>query len=124
MLPSKCFTFTYFGCVVYVPIVPPQYSKLGSQCRLNMYVGFNSPFIIHYLELLTGDVFIDFFINCHFDENVFPSLRRGKSTTELLYCIKILSLFMYQLWLRKTRERVTTTFVVLRVLSSGTGLWK
>ena len=71
--------FHIFGCVVYVPIAPPQRSKLGPQRRLGIYVGFNSLSIIHYLELVTGDVFTVRFANCHFDEKVFPPLGGDKS---------------------------------------------
>ena len=46
-----------FGCAVYVPIAPPQRSKMGPQRRLGIYVGFDSPSIIRYLEPLTGDLF-------------------------------------------------------------------
>ena len=44
-----------FGCAVHVPIAPPQRTKMGPQCRLEIYVGFYSPTIIRYLEPLTGD---------------------------------------------------------------------
>ena len=64
----------YFGCDVYVPIAPPQRSKLGPQRRIGIYVGFNSPSIICYLEPATGDVFTAHFADCHFDEIVFPPL--------------------------------------------------
>ncbi|BBH04774.1 Disease resistance protein CC-NBS-LRR class family [Prunus dulcis] len=43
-----------FGCAVYVPIAPPQRTKMGPQRRLGIYVGFDSPSIIRYLEPLTG----------------------------------------------------------------------
>ncbi|KAL0389121.1 UNVERIFIED_CONTAM: hypothetical protein Scaly_0269200 [Sesamum calycinum] len=46
-----------FGCAVYVPIPPPQRSKMGPQRRLGIYVGFESPSIIKYLEPVTGDQF-------------------------------------------------------------------
>ena len=46
-----------FSCAVYVPITPTQCTKLGPQRRLGIYVGFDSPSIIRYLEPLTGDVF-------------------------------------------------------------------
>ena len=46
-----------FGCAVYVPIAPPQRTKMGPQRRLGIYVGFESPSIIKYLEPLTGDPF-------------------------------------------------------------------
>ncbi|GJY42003.1 disease resistance CC-NBS-LRR class family protein [Tanacetum coccineum] len=63
-----------FGCGVYVPISPPQRTKMGPQRRLGIYVGFNSPSIIKYLEPLTGDVFTARFADCQFDETMFPIL--------------------------------------------------
>ena len=68
-----------FGCVVYVPIASPQRSKLGSQCQLGIYVGFNSSSIIRYLEPFTRDIFTTSFANYHFDKNVFLPLGGGKS---------------------------------------------
>ncbi|KAL0282394.1 UNVERIFIED_CONTAM: hypothetical protein Sangu_2952100 [Sesamum angustifolium] len=43
-----------FGCAVYVPIPPPQRTKMGPQRRLGIYIGFESPSIIKYLEPMTG----------------------------------------------------------------------
>lgn len=63
-----------FGCAVYVPIAPPQRSKMGPQRRLGIYVGFESPSIIKYLEPSTGDLFTARFADCHFNESVFPAL--------------------------------------------------
>ncbi|KAL6319511.1 hypothetical protein AAG906_014187 [Vitis piasezkii] len=71
-----------FGCAVYVPIAPTQRTKMGPQRRLGVYVGFDSPSIIRYLEPLTGDVFTARFADCHFNESVFPSLGREKSIPE------------------------------------------
>jgi hypothetical protein len=51
------FHLRIFGCAVYVPIAPPQHTKMGPQHRLGIYVGFDSPSIIRYLEPLTSDVF-------------------------------------------------------------------
>ena len=34
-----------FGCAVYVPVAPPQRTKMGPQRRLGIYVGFDSPSI-------------------------------------------------------------------------------
>ena len=45
--------FKIFGSDVYVPIFPPQSSKIGPQRRLGIYVGFDSPTIIRYLKPLT-----------------------------------------------------------------------
>ena len=49
------------------------------QRRLGIYVGFDSPSIIRYLESLTGDMFTAHFADCHFDETVFPSLEEKRS---------------------------------------------
>ena len=46
-----------FGCAVYVPIAPTQRTKMGPQRRIRIYVGFDSPSIIKYLEPMIGDVF-------------------------------------------------------------------
>ena len=46
-----------FGCIVQVPIAPPQCTKTGPQRRSGIYIGFDSPSIIKYLEPLIGDVF-------------------------------------------------------------------
>ena len=59
-----------FGCTVYVPIALTQRTKMGSQRRLEIYVGFDSPSIIRYLEPLTDDVFTAHFADCHFNESV------------------------------------------------------
>jgi len=63
-----------FGCAVYVPISPPQRTKMGPQRRLGIYVGFESPSIIKYLEPSTGNLFTARFADCHFDESIFPTL--------------------------------------------------
>ncbi|KAL6568032.1 hypothetical protein OROHE_003716 [Orobanche hederae] len=68
-----------FGCAVQVPIPPPQRIKMGPQCRLGIYVGFDSPSIIRYLEPVTGDLFTARFAECHFDETVFPSIGADKT---------------------------------------------
>ena len=41
--------YRIFGYAIYIPIVPPQRTKMGPQCRLRTYVGFDSPSIIRYL---------------------------------------------------------------------------
>ena len=67
---------------MYVPIAPTQRTKMGSQRRLEIYVGFDSPFIIRYLEPLTDNVFTTHFADCHFNESVFLSLGGEKSIPE------------------------------------------
>ena len=53
--------------------------KMGLQCRLGIYVRFNLPFIIRYLEPLKGDVFTARFMDYHFDETNFPPLGERKN---------------------------------------------
>jgi hypothetical protein len=55
---------------------------MGSQRRLEIYIGFDSPSIIRYLEPLTCDIFKARFEDCHFDENIFLSLGKKKSLPE------------------------------------------
>ena len=64
----------FFGSVVHVPVAPPNRTKMGPQRRLDIYVGFDSPSIIRYLETLTGDMLTARFADCRFDETVFPNL--------------------------------------------------
>ena len=63
-----------FGCAVYIPIAPPQRTKMGSQRRMGIYVGYDSPTIIKYLEPTTGDLFKARYADCHFDESEHPTL--------------------------------------------------
>ena len=55
---------------------------MGPQHYLGIYVGFQSLSVINYLEPLTCEIFTARFIDCHFDENVFPPLGEGKSIPE------------------------------------------
>ena len=63
---------------VYVPITPTHQTKMSPQCRLGIYVSFQSSSIIKYLEPLTSEVFTAHFAYYHLDENVFPPLWGGK----------------------------------------------
>ena len=47
------FHLRIFGCAVYIPILLPQRIKMGPQKRLRIYVGYDSPFIVRYLELIS-----------------------------------------------------------------------
>jgi len=80
--PQNIFHFRIFAYAVYVQIAPPQRTKMGPQRRLGIYIGFDSPSIIRYLEPLTDDIFKARFEYCHFDENIFPSLGKEKSLPE------------------------------------------
>lgn len=72
-----------FGCAVHVPIPPPQRTKMGPQRRLGIYIGYDSPSIIRYIEPLTDDTFTARFADCHFDETIFPPLGEGKNVPEV-----------------------------------------
>jgi hypothetical protein len=48
---------------------------MGPYRRLRIYIGIESLLIIKYLEPLTSDSFTTRFIDCHFDETLFPTLR-------------------------------------------------
>ena len=81
-----------FGCAVYVPITPPQRTKMGPQRRLGIYVGYESPSIIKYLETSTGDLFTARFADCHFDESDFPTLKKENKQLEKVISWNQLSL--------------------------------
>jgi len=66
-----------FGCTVYVPISPPQRTSMGPRRKLGIYVGYQSPSIIKYLEHLTGDVFTARYVDCILNEDHFPTLGGG-----------------------------------------------
>jgi hypothetical protein len=87
--------FRIFGCAVYVPVAPPQRTKMGSQRRLGIYIGFESPSIIRYLEPLTGDLFTARFADCRFDETNFPSLGVSKKEIKRDLTWKTPSLFHF-----------------------------
>jgi hypothetical protein len=55
---------------------------MDPQRRIEIYIGFDSLSIIRFLEPLTDDVFKARFEACHFDENIFPSLRKEKLMPE------------------------------------------
>jgi len=65
-----------------VPIAPPQRTKMDAQRRLGIYVGYESPSIIRYLEPKTGDIFTARFVDCHFNEAIFPALGGKKKQLE------------------------------------------
>ncbi|KAK6132523.1 hypothetical protein DH2020_033732 [Rehmannia glutinosa] len=55
---------------------------MGPQCRLDIYVGFDSLSIIRYLEPMTGDLFTARFADCYFDEIIFPSMGKDKDVLQ------------------------------------------
>jgi hypothetical protein len=47
---------------------------MGPHRKLGIYVGYQSPSIIKYLEPLTGDLFTARYADCIFNEDHFPAL--------------------------------------------------
>ncbi|KAL1214883.1 Retrovirus-related Pol polyprotein from transposon TNT 1-94 [Cardamine amara subsp. amara] len=47
---------------------------MGPQRRMGIYVGYDSPTIVKYLEPTTGDLFKARYADCHFDESNYPTL--------------------------------------------------
>jgi hypothetical protein len=47
---------------------------MGPHRKLGIYVGFQSPSILKYLEPLTGDLFTTCFVDCIFNEDHFSAL--------------------------------------------------
>ena len=71
-----------FGCAIYLPIASTHRTKMGPQRRLGIYVRYDSPSIIRYLEPSTRDIFTARFDDCHFNENLSSPLRGEKSVPE------------------------------------------
>ena len=67
------FHLRIFDCTNYVLIAPPQRIKMGPQRKLGIYVGFDSPSVIKYIEPLTGDLFMIHLMS------LFSQNRRDKS---------------------------------------------
>jgi hypothetical protein len=63
-----------FGCVVYMSIYIPKQNFMSSHRRMEIYVGYQSPSILKYLEPLTGDLFTIRFADCIFNDNHFLAL--------------------------------------------------
>ena len=55
---------------------------MGPQRRLRIHVGYDSPSIIQYLELIIGDVFTARFPDYQFDEIIFSPLGGDKIVPE------------------------------------------
>jgi hypothetical protein len=74
-----------FGCQVWVPLPDPKRQKNGPQRQQGIYVGFDSPSIIRYLDPQTTNMFRAKFLNCKFLENVFPKLNLPIPRTPLTF---------------------------------------
>ena len=61
---------------------------MGPQRKLGIYIGYESPSILKYLEPITGDQFIARCADCIFDEDHFLALR-GDKNQKLKECREI-----------------------------------
>jgi hypothetical protein len=59
---------------------PPQHTTMGPHRKLRIYVGYQSPSIIKYLEPFIGDIFTTWYADSIFDEDHFLALGE-----EILY---------------------------------------
>jgi len=78
----------------YVPIVLPQRTKMGPQRSKGVYVDYESPSIICFLEPLTSDFFVAWFVDCHFDEIIFLPLEKDnvpEEWRELMWIVPTMS---------------------------------
>lgn len=66
-----------FGCLVYIPIPPPQQTAMGPLGKIGIYVGYETAYITKYLEPMTGDTYTVHLADCIFDEDHFPFLWGG-----------------------------------------------
>ncbi|GKD76044.1 disease resistance CC-NBS-LRR class family protein [Tanacetum coccineum] len=69
-----------FGYAIYVPIAPPQLTKMGPQRRLGIYVGYETISIIRYLEPLMGDVFTSHLLIAILIRQFSPRLGKKRKT--------------------------------------------
>jgi hypothetical protein len=60
-----------FGCCVYIPISQPERTTMDPHRKVGIYVGFQSPSIIKYLEPLTRDLFTTRFADSILMRNTF-----------------------------------------------------
>jgi len=63
-----------FGYAVYVPISLPKCSSMGPHRKFGIYVGYQSPSFIKYLEPLTRDLFTARYADCIFNDDHFSAL--------------------------------------------------
>ena len=61
-----------FRCQVWIPVAEPKRKTIGTHRFEAIYLGFDSPSIIRYMDIGNGNILKARFVNCKFVENVFP----------------------------------------------------
>jgi hypothetical protein len=69
-LPPNISHLRTFGCQVLVLILGPKRIRMGPQHRKGIYIGYDSPSNIRFMEPATGDVFKARFQDSHFFEDI------------------------------------------------------
>ena len=72
-----------FGCQAWIPLPDPLKHKMGRYRQEGVYVGFDSPSIIRYLDPTTRNLYKARFANCRFIETNFPPLPSQSKPTQL-----------------------------------------
>ena len=81
--PPNVNHFRTFGCQVWVPVTEPRKMIIGHHRQEGIYVGFDSPSIIRYIDPATGNLFKARFANCKFIEYIFPKVRQPNPNSPL-----------------------------------------
>ena len=71
------------GCQIWIPLHDPHRHKIGAHRQQGVYVGFDSPSIIGYLDLTTSNLYKARFANCCFIETKFPPLPSNTQSKPL-----------------------------------------
>lgn len=74
MIPNVSHLKT-FGFLILVPILGPKRTKMGPQRREGIFIGFDSPSIVRYLDPSTANLFKARYLDCQFREDIFPTLN-------------------------------------------------
>ena len=74
-----------FGCQVWVPLLEPKLRTIGPHRQEGIYVAYDSPLIIRYLEPSTGHLLKARFANYKFIETIFPTLKQTKPSPPLSF---------------------------------------
>jgi len=83
LLSGRVLNVSYlFGRPVWVPIPEPQLYTIDAHYQKGIYVGFDSPSIICYINSSIGRLLRAYFANYWFEEDIFSSLKGGASILE------------------------------------------
>ena len=73
-MPPNSSHLRVFGCQVWISVAEPNRKTIGTHRFEAIYLGFDSPNIIRYMDIGNGNILKARFVNCKFVKNVFPKL--------------------------------------------------